>query len=166
MSTQAFKIINWLVDTWTATTFTTPVQIFDGPFTTDLSSEVALFVGFQPSNEKSEGDAARDSSDWELLGDPQNNRRESTVKIPCSFWDRRGGSSMRTRRNETEALMKQVESAIRSDGKFVGPPQMDDDRSYVIWVAIDEITIRQLQTKAPSGAAIAVNFTVCARCRS
>lgn len=162
MSTQAFVLLDWLVDTWTAAPWPTTVKVIDGPPTTDVSGEILLFVGSEAAP-VSMDDSAVSHSQWRLLGNPTGNRRDELITVKGSLWDRRGGTDMRVRRAEANLIWSVLESSVRDGGMLVGPQGSPPD-ARVVWVELTEITVRQQQTK--DGATVELPFILTANARS
>lgn len=164
MSTQAFALLDWLVDTWTAAPWPagTIVKVIDGPMTTDVSGEILLFVGSEAALIPID-DSAVSHSQWHLLGNPTGNRRDETITVKGSLWDRRGGSNIRVRRAEANQLWSVLESAVRDGGMLVGPAGSPPD-ARVVWVELTEVTVRQMQTT--EGATVELPFILTAFAKS
>ena len=94
-----------------------PVQIFDGPATTMLDSQLKLYIGWTDPDSTGDEPAAESQQDWAALG---RRARNEQVTIHCCAEAWTGLDDVKTVRTSVTGITAAVETLMQADTSQFG----------------------------------------------
>jgi hypothetical protein len=114
-------VINRLIAIWEGAFDPRQVYVADGPYIDQRTADSVVSVGFDGSEDGSDGEATNSDQEWVGLG--TNNRRDEAIQVTCSALSWIGDNSPTTARARAYALVDACEAAVLADTTLgLGPP--------------------------------------------